>query len=197
MSEVKGPDWVKEAIHLYSIEKLGLKQVAERVSRACETVREQLIRNGVQLRSRQEGARLGLWGKTEEGPWIEEAIYLYCAEGLSLAQVAERVGRACNTVRYHLIRRGVQLRTNQEGIRLRVWSDNGTLGLRFEPNEVTISLVGFGLGDGSLQQRGLQYSIKPQLLKDYLVSVLQKIGLRPSTYHRPNGVWEVWACDVR
>jgi len=130
--------------------------------------------------------------------WVKGAARLY-ESGYSLSQIAPIVNRAPTTVRDQLKQAGIELRSSKEGIRLRTWQDNGTLGLSFEPSELTLSLIGFGVGDGHLcrDRCTVAYIMKPTIVRDHIAYLLRGLGLRPSTAQLLSGVWEVRTCDVR
>jgi len=187
------PKWVDEAARLYEA-GYSLSQVAIRVSKHPSTVRKQLKRVGVVLRSVKEGARL----RHETFGWVDDAERLY-QEGYSLYQVATRVGKSYTTVRDQLQQAGTELRSKKEGTRLRKWQDNGTLGLSFEPSELTLTLIGYGVGDGHLDKYGryVSYAMKPTIVREHTVILLQNLSLRPFYTQRSNGVHNVVVSDVR
>jgi len=193
MSEHKAPEWAEKAVHLYE-SGYNLNQTAMRVGKSPSTVYNKLQRAGVTLRSREEGIRLRQGGLY----WVEEAIKLY-QSGYSLSQIALRTGKGCETVRYQLQHAEVKLRSKKEGNRLRTWQDNGTLGLSFEPSATTLSLIGFGVGDGHLNKSGrkLEYSMRPTIVRNYVARLLRGLGLKLGIVQLPYGNWKVYACDIR
>jgi len=193
MGEHKAPEWVGRAVQLYEA-GYSLSQVAVQVGKSRGAVRYQLQRAGVKLRSCKEGLRFR-YGTSN---WINKAERLY-QEGYSLNQVSAVVGRSHGTVRYHLQHAEVELRSRVGGIRLRKQGSRGLLDLHWEPSATTLSLIGYGVGDGHLGKNGrfVSYAMKPTIVRDYVVTLLESLGLHPCNAQHSCGVWEVRAFDVR
>jgi DNA-binding CsgD family transcriptional regulator len=125
---VAGPtlDEQREIVRLYTGERMTLAEVSERVFWSVTAVRSVLVRSGVPTRSR--GLRPGTPGRsivlTREQ--VERIAELY-RSGLSLTEVAARLGVHFTTVSHHLDRAGVRRRSVAEGIALRRCRDVSTL----------------------------------------------------------------------
>jgi lambda repressor-like predicted transcriptional regulator len=108
-----------EVIRLYVDERLSLREVGERLYWSLNAVRNVLMFRGVRVRSRGESLRLSSHNPrrlTQDE--LDRTAELYLS-GLSLAQVAERLGLALDTIRRRLVRAGVTIRTPAEGLELR------------------------------------------------------------------------------
>lgn len=125
----------------------------------------------------------------ERSSWAKEAVRLYFDEGLSLAQVGVRVGKCVESVRKAILKHGLKPRSRYEGTLQRL----GRKPPIIEPNELTVGLLWFGLGDGSLKTGGnkVSYQVGVAELRDFLCDRLRALGLNPHYFPHPRNGWQV------
>ena len=111
-----------EIVHLYFQEQLTLIEVGIRLGVSGDSIRKRLIAAGYQMRKRgasrypyqSSGSRSGFTDAD-----LAEMERLYCQAEWSSAEIASRYNCCDLTVREHLKRRGVRLRTTKEAQALR------------------------------------------------------------------------------
>jgi transposase-like protein len=102
------PDWLAKARELYAGGQ-PLDQVGKAVGKTGNTVARWFRRHGIEVRKPCQTQRLTARPPPKPLPWLADAVRLY-GEGLSLAQVADKVGVCDRRVSEIFRREGVQLR---------------------------------------------------------------------------------------
>ena len=111
---------ITEIVHLYFQERLTLIEVGIRLGVSGYSIRRRLIAAGYQMRKR--GASRYPYqssGSRFTDADLAEMERLYCQAGWSSTEIASRYNCSGLTVREHLKRRGVRLRTTKEAQALR------------------------------------------------------------------------------
>lgn len=98
------PKQLSESIRLYDL-GLSTSQIAKLFDTKPHTVLNYLRRSGVEIRRQ---------GKLTEEQ-VDELVYLYRDERMSMPEVGRELGIDHTTVLYHLKKRGVERRTPLEG----------------------------------------------------------------------------------
>ena len=113
------PD-IDEIAHLYFDEKLTLSEVGTRIGVSRDTVWRRLLAAGYKCRTKGESQHPRIKGScmfTETD--LAEIKRLYCEEGRSSDEIAGQYDCSSPTIRRHLKRQGVRLRTIPEAQALR------------------------------------------------------------------------------
>lgn len=104
-----------EMVRLYTQERLSLLQVGEAVAWSSTTVRVVLLAEGVTLRR----ANTVQTARRLKDADVEPVVELYCGAGLSLQEIADRLGIGLASAHRRLKRAGVTSRSGSEGQRLK------------------------------------------------------------------------------
>ena len=131
---------ITEIVHLYFQERLTLVEVGIRLGVSSCSIRRRLIAAGYQMRKR--GA--SRYPYQSSGSRFTDADFtemerLYCQAEWSSAEIASRYNCSGLTVREHLKRRGVRLRTTQEAqaLRRKKETERNSDSRRLPPEQVT------------------------------------------------------------
>ena len=113
---------ITEIVHLYFQERLTLVEVGIRLGVSSNSIRRRLIAAGYQMR-KQGASRYPYQSSGSHARFTDadlaEMERLYCQAEWSSAEIASRYNCSAVTVREHLKRRGVRLRTTKEAQALR------------------------------------------------------------------------------
>ena len=109
-----------EVVRLYFEEHFNLAEVGKRLGVSSDTVRKRLLTAGYETRKRGESRHLRKPKPVRfTDAEVAEMQRLYCEEELSAGEIARQYNCCDETVRVHLKRNGVRLRTPKEAQALR------------------------------------------------------------------------------
>ena len=106
---------IDEIVHLYFDEKLTLSEVGARIGVSRDTVWRRLLAAGYRCRNNTRIKGTCMFTASD----LTEIQRLYCKAGLSAHEIAGRYDCSSPTIRRHLKRQGVRLRTIPEAQALR------------------------------------------------------------------------------